>query len=167
MIVEVWNDRPTEVAYLLNPAFTGVLMRLAVDGYKRESSRPMSFAMAFFVLPFSLHQRTGERLPAKATTNVEQWIQDNRDILVTFQSRMRTLVPFTKEGIVFAGQRGIISFDTEGKLAAGSYNLRGFAPLKRENPSIAKIFDRATFVGRWLGLSGSPVTLYSMLGVTP
>ena len=43
----VWTERPTEVANLLNPAFTGAALRLAVAGYFGEAKAGMPFELAF------------------------------------------------------------------------------------------------------------------------
>ena len=166
-MMEPWQERPTEVAYLLNPAFTGAIMRLAVDGYFREASSGMPFPLAFLVLPIALHKGTTDRLPIKVTFHLQQWVQENRDILITFASRMRTLVPFTREGIIFAGQRKILAFGDDGTLRSGTEKLRGITNYPQSGVNIPEILKRATFMGRWLALSGSTTTLYSVLGVTP
>ena len=166
-MLDPWASRPAEVANLLNPAFTGVLLRQAVDGYVRESAAGMPFAIAFLVLPFSLHKGTSDRLPARVTTYVQQWVQDNRDVLVTFPSRMRTLLPYTREGIIFASQRQVLLIDGDGLLQPGAKKPYGVSNYLSSSPRIAESLKQATFMGRWLALSGTPTTLYSVLGVTP
>jgi hypothetical protein len=166
-MIEPWAMRPDEVAHLLNPAFTGVLLRRSVDAYVRESSSGMPFSLVFLVLPFALHRGTFDRLPAKATHRLPQWIQDNRDILVTFPRRMRTLVPYTREGLIFAAQRRILAFGTDGSVNPGPKKLRGLSTFLKSGFDIPAILMRAQFMGRWLALSGSPSTLFSVLGVTP
>lgn len=165
--MEPWANRPAEIAHLLNPAFTGAVLRLAVDGYRRESATGMPFSLAFLVLPFSLHKHTVERLPVKVTSHLQQWVQDNRDVLLNFQSRMRTLVPYTREGIIFAGQRQIVTFDENGLLLPGNKKLFKISAFSANGISVPETLKRATFMGRWLALSGSPTSLYSVLGVTP
>jgi ABC-3C biological conflict system middle component len=59
-----WNKRPAETANLLNPAFVGVLLRKAIDGYTAESEAGMPFELIFLVLPLSLHPPTAARLPS-------------------------------------------------------------------------------------------------------
>jgi hypothetical protein len=165
--MESWQERPAEVANLLNPAFAGAVLRLAVDGYSKESGEGMPFVLSFLVLPISLHKATSERLPSKITVYLPQWIQDNRDILITFPKRMRTLVPYTREGIVFASQRKILMFGDDGSLQAGVKKLRGIKSYSKTGLNVPMVMKRATFMGRWLAVSGSPTTLYSVLGVTP
>lgn len=165
--MEAWSERPNEIAYLLNPAFTGALLRLAVEGYQRETKTGMPFSLAFLILPFSLHRGTTERLPTKVTTFLQQWVQDNRDVLVAFPARMATLVPFTREGLLFASQRSVLQFTDDARIVAGTQNLRGRIKYFTSGLDVPGISKRALFTGRWLAVSGSPETLYAMLGVTP
>lgn len=163
----VWNDRPTEVANLLNPAFTGAALRLAVSGYCGEANAGMPFELAFLVFPFALHGSTRSRLPRAVSTLLHTWLQDNRDVVVQFPARTQSLVPFTKEAIVFACQRDVLAFDDEGAIRPGNTKLKKVAAYKTASDEIKDALNRAEFVGRWFAMSGSPVTILTLLGVRP
>ncbi len=62
-MMDRWEDRPTEVANLLNPAFTGALLRRSLEAYSTEIRSGMPFGLAFLVLPMSLHPGTARRFP--------------------------------------------------------------------------------------------------------
>ncbi len=162
-----WAERPTEVANLLNPAFTGAALRMAVSGYLREAKVGMPFELAFLVFPIALHEATRSRLPRAVSTLLHTWLQENRDVVVQFPERTRSLVPFTKEAIVFACQRGVLTIDDAGALHPGDTNLRTMAAYKTSNEEIKHAMNRAEFVGRWFALSGTPVTILTLLGVRP
>jgi hypothetical protein len=165
-----WAERPTEVANLLNPAFVGVLLRKAVDGYTAEAEMGLPFELAFLVVPLCLHPATVSRLPARAaSTPLHTWLQreENRDVLVSFGDRVSALVPFTREAIVFAGQRGVITFDDTGRLQAGDGPLRGISTYPNTSDDIKQAVRRAEFVGRWFALAGTTTTIFSLLGVRP
>jgi hypothetical protein len=162
-----WAERPTEVANLLNPAFTAAALRMAVSGYFREANVGMPFEIAFLVFPIALHEATRNRLPRSVSTLLHTWLQENRDVVIEFPERTRSLVPFTKEAIVFACQRGVLTIDDEGALHAGDAPLKKLASYKAVSDEIKEIFNRAEFVGRWFALSGTPVTILTLLGVRP
>ena len=162
-----WAERPTEVANLLNPAFTGATLRMAVSGYFREANVGMPFELAFLVFPIALHEATRRRLPRAVSTLLHTWLQENRDVVVEFPERTRSLVPFTKEAIVFACQRGVLTFDDDGALHAGDAKLKKVAFYKTVSVEIKETLNRAEFVGRWFALSGTPVTILTLLGVRP
>lgn len=162
-----WAERPAEVANLLNPAFTGAILGLAVSGYCRKANAGMPFELAFLLLPIALHEATRNRLPRAVSTLLHTWLQENRDVVVQFHERTRSLVPFTKEAIVFACQRGVLRVDDEGALHAGKEQLFKVASYKAVSDKIKATLNRAEFLGRWLALSGTPVTILTLLGVRP
>ncbi len=169
-MMSAWGERPTEVANLLNPAFIGVLLRKAVEGYAEEAENGLPFELAFLVIPLCLHPDTVIRLPARAaSTPLHTWLlrEENRDVLVSFGDRVSALVPFTREALVFAGQRGVIVFDESGRVRAGDASLRGITTYPNTSDDIKQAVRRAEFVGRWLALAGTTATIYSLLGVRP
>jgi hypothetical protein len=163
----VWEERPTEVANLLNPAFTGAALRMAVSGYCGEASAGMPFELAFLVFPFALHESTRSRLPRAVSTLLHTWLQENRDVVVQFPERTRSLVPFTKEAILFTYQRDVLTVDDYGALHPGDAKLKKLASYKSASNEVKEALGRAEFVGRWFALSGSPVTILTLLGVRP
>ncbi len=169
-MMSAWGERPTEVANLLNPAFVGVLLRKAVEGYVEEADNGLPFELAFLILPLCLHPETVSRLPARAaSTPLHTWLlrEENRDVLVSFGKRVSALVPFTREALVFAGQRGVIVFDDAGRLRAGDAPLRGITTYPNTSDDIKQAVRRAEFVGRWFALAGTTATIFSLLGVRP
>jgi hypothetical protein len=162
-----WNERPTELANLLNPAFTGAVLRLAVAGYVKEAQAGMPFELAFLVFPFCLHWATRGRLPRAVSTLMHTWLQENRDVLVQFPERSRSLVPFTKEAILFTCQREVLTVDEAGLLQPGDAPLRGITSYKTASEEVKEATNRAEFIGRWFALSGTPVTIFTLLGVRP
>ena len=169
-----WTERPTEVANLLNPAFVGALLRTAVEGYIGEGGSGMPFEVAFLVMPFCLHFGTASRLPARAaSTPLHAWVQaeENRDVLVSFADRVSALVPFTREALVFAANRDVITIDSAGTLQTGSAvwpKLTSYSNSYRNSgEEIKEAIRLAEFVGRWFALAGTKETLFTILGVRP
>jgi hypothetical protein len=165
-----WPERPTEVANHLNPAFLGALLRKAVDGYAEKSDSGLPFELAFLVLPLCLHPDTVRRLPARAaSTPLHTWLQQGeiRDVLVTFGGRAEALVPFTREAIIFAAQRGVIVVDDAGRLRVGRRALSGITTYPNVSEDIKRAVNGAVLIGRWFALAGTTATIYSLLGVRP
>jgi hypothetical protein len=129
----------------------------------------MPFALAFIVPVLTLHPRTLERLPNRITTSFHGWLQDevNRDIVVELDHRVSSLMPAIKEAILFASQRGVLGFDDNGLLVAGSRRISGKTAFQRSSDEIAATLKAARFVGRWLSAAGSVATIYTLLGLRP
>lgn len=167
-MMETWSERPRDLASLLNPAFTGILLRSAVDGYVREAGVGLPYPLAFLVLPLSVHRQTAERLPRGISTMFQSWLQENREVLVGFPDRAKSLLPFTREAIIFAGQRGALSITDDGSLVPGEKKLKGISPYKtKSHDEVKEAVRKSEFVGRWFALAGPPPTVYSLLGVRP
>jgi hypothetical protein len=72
-MMSAWNDRPTEIANLLNPAFCALLLAQAVRGYQEETKVGLPYALAFLVLPLVLHKPTMTRSAAELQLEFSHW----------------------------------------------------------------------------------------------
>lgn len=163
-----WDFRPQDVAALLNPAFDGLLLHRAATGYHQESGTGMPFPIMFLVLPIILHEPTRNRLPAKVTTHLATWLQDERDAVLGFGDRTADLVPYTQEAILFLTSHGLLDFDRKERCVVGKSKFkRGVGNLTASSVELQACHEAALAVGRWLALSGNPTTLYSLLGIRP
>ena len=160
----VWRTRPREIAALFNPAFCALLLRDSVSGFHKESGTPMPYALAFIVLPLTLHKRTREQFPHSIATRIPMWLQDEQSVRIGLADRVASLVPYTREAMVFALSEPLV-------LLEGS----SFKPSRRRQqrpdwPKTSEPFScrtAATFLGRWMANSGEPGTIFSLLGIRP
>lgn len=53
-----WEQRPLEIAYLLNPAFCGEIVRQCIPSYTSEARVGSTYTLTFLVLPIVLHSET-------------------------------------------------------------------------------------------------------------
>lgn len=163
-----WNSRPQDVAALLNPAFDGLLLHRAVSGYCQEAGAGAPYPIMFLFLPFILHEPTRQRLPAKVTTHLATWLQEERDAVLGFADRATDLVPYTQEAILFLTSHGLLDFDNSERCVLGKAKFKnGLGNLTSASAEVQACHKAALAVGRWLALSGNPTTLYSLLGIRP
>jgi len=162
-----WDERPQDLANLLNPAYMGILLFRAVVGFTKEAEHGMPYPLLFLVPPFLLHQPTQTRLPKSVVTTLPTWLQDHKDVIVEFGKRSSTLVPYTREAIQFLLQHRIIGLDAEGKVTKGEVAPKGVTKYQQTSESIQQSYRRSEFVGKWFARSGSPTTVFALLGVTP
>ena len=165
-MLETWNERPQEIAHLLNPAFLGVLIRRAVGGYESASSRGMPFTLTPFILPLVLHGGTRKMMPTIATT-FPTWLQEHRELLIEFPTRVAELVPYTREALIFALQRNALTIDSQGSFREGKAKMKGKSRYPDKSAEISECWRRSEFVGRWLAEAGPVATVYGLLGVSP
>lgn len=162
-----WNTRPTELAYLFNPAFCGWVLREAVEGFSSVAPGGMPLPLAFLVLPVVLHRPTRELVPAAVTTKLHVWLQEHPELRVAFAGRVAELAPFTREALLFLGARDQIRVSDDGTIAVTGKLGRGKATLTEHSTEIKESLAKAKFVGRWFASAGEPKTVFQNWGVCP
>jgi len=166
--MQLWSNRVIEEATLFNPAFCGLLIAQTSDDYAKKARHAMSFPLAFLSLPIVLHRATRQALPGSTVTSLLPWIQDHREQLVDFATRVERLREVTREAILFATQHEFLAVDAEGRLSSGS--KRKTATEKRTGLFTAEArecVDRAGFLGRWFAAAGTTPTIFAAWGIAP
>jgi hypothetical protein len=163
--VKSWEERPIEVAHLLNPAFCGEVLRCSIQKYNEFAPQTFPYSLSFLVLPIVLHRQTRESISLAKREQLHTWMQEHQDVRIGFAERARRLVPFTKEALTFLLQVGkIIVDDTSGLKLARRASRR--LDSEGENEAL-DCFRKAEIVGRWFARAGNPANIYTMLGVKP
>ena len=65
-----WDERSTEEANLLNPAFLTVLSYQCIKGYNETAGKNAPYVLPFLVTSLILHKRTRESLPRGISTSL-------------------------------------------------------------------------------------------------
>jgi Family of unknown function (DUF6521) len=165
--MKTWAERPTELAYLLNPAFCGWLLREAVQGYTSVKPAGMPLPLAFLILPVVLHQATQSQVPAAVTTKLHVWLQGHPEVRINFADRTKELTPFTREGLLFLVSRGQIQVDDDGAVTVVGRLGPDKTGLLDNSEEMKESLSRAKFVGRWFATAGEPATVFQNWGVCP
>ena len=160
-----WQERPTELAHLFNPAFCGALLVRAVNAYALEASRGMPFSIGFLVLPIILHEPTRETLPASKSTSLLRWVQRQPEVRIGFADRLRSLVPYTREALIFSMSQRVLSVE-HGRLEVRK-KMGAMTRLGRKSEEAKQCASKATLVGKMLALAGEPATIFATWGVRP
>lgn len=168
--MNAWQERTHEERNLLNPAFCSTLLWHAAKGASENSNSlraSLSFNEAFLILPLVLHQATRESLPVRVSSSFPVWISASPLIVASLPKRAKSLVPYTKEAIAFGGSGGI--FRIEGQeiriLPDHASNIR--ATMRRTSAEVQQCMKKAEFLGKWFAHTGSPETIFTLLGVRP
>ncbi|MCL6572883.1 MAG: DUF6521 family protein [Bacillus sp. (in: Bacteria)] len=160
-----WQERPKEIAFLLNPAFCGELICICIKSYHKTISYTFPYILSFLVLPIVLHRRTRESIPRKARLHMHAWLQENQYVKIGFADRARLLAPITKETLAFLLKAEAIKLDEQGGIVIRNYKCRNNSDIDDEE--ILDCFHKAQIIGRWLARSGSLTTIFAMWGVKP
>jgi hypothetical protein len=164
--VKIWAERSPEIAALFNPAFCGVLLYSAINGFSGSKRHGMQYELSFLILPFVLHGPTRESMPKTIATPFHTWVNGTSILRIGLAERVRAATPLTRESIMFMMSRQCISLQGE-RLFVGPKKP------KLSSKKIAKVDDvrhavqAATTLGRLLAGAGTPATIYASVGIAP
>lgn len=168
-MMESWDERPSDVAHLLNPAFCGEIIRSCIEGYSAESENGMPFINSFLILPMILSEPIRNSLPKTTRKTMAAWLEENPELRITFAARARDLVPFTKESLSFLLQNDMIHFGMRDSLLLNRPVTKAQLEARKSisNGEVADCYKKAFLVGRLLSKVNSSTTLFTMWGVSP
>lgn len=162
-----WTNRSHEERALLNPSFFSLLFWHAATGHMVEGGAGLPFGTSFLVLPLVLHRETRESLPKMVTTSLPVWLDDNPLVRARLAERARTLVPYSREALLFGGTRGFLTISEDRVSAEQGWKRKISAELRRSSDEVRSCAKRADFLGRWFARAGSPATVMALMGVRP
>jgi hypothetical protein len=162
-----WEDRPQEVAHLLNPAFCGQVIYECAVSYAAQSERGMPYALAFLVLPIVLHPGTQQTMNSR-TRHFLVWVNSNQHIKVGLAERARSLIPYSREAMTFLYQMHIVA------ISAADASLSIVGQLRQRHRRVLQAGDdtraclgKSAVLGKWFARVNSPATIYASLGLMP
>ncbi|AWI08895.1 three component ABC system middle component [Ereboglobus luteus] len=162
--MKTWSQRPREIRNLFNPAFCGLVLARAIEGFTAEGKRSMPFSLTLLILPLSLHQRTRGILKDANRSYLTSILQEHPEIRVDLAQRVYGLFPYTMEAFAYLATYGVIEADNDGgitvregrvkKVISGSQETKDCQTVARAlGGKFARINDRAT--------------IYTTLGIRP
>jgi hypothetical protein len=158
-----WTERSPDVAALLNPAFCGILIQQAVDGFCSQRPEGMPFELAALVLALMLHRESKEKLPSSIRTPFLSWVATNPAVQIGLSARVRASASIFRESLMFMMLRGLIAVEANGLLVLRAAKT----PVARLDDEIRRHAQVAALVGRLLARTGSSATVYAALGIAP
>lgn len=159
-----WDQRPFEIRNLFNPAFCGLVLFRAMEGYEEEDLGGMPFSLALLVLPLCLHKDSREVIAARSRSYLMKITEKNPQVLVGFADRATAMLPYAFEGFGMLMERGCISVTNDGRLHTVPVKVQKLATGTDETKSCQRV---ARFVGKEFARIGDRVTVYTNFGVRP
>lgn len=162
-----WSDGTLEERMLLNPAFCANLLWHFAAAGSETGRRQMTFVESFLVLPIVLHRSTRESLPRSTRTSLSVWLDENPLWKASVAARAKTLVPFTKDALLFAGIHQFIRLQNDTVFADLTWRRRVNAALRLSTSEAQVCAKKANFVGSWFSGAGNATTVMALIGVRP
>ncbi len=164
-MIPKWTDRPVTVANLLNPAFCGEILRVMIQAYEKETKKTMPFEIAFLVLPLVLHKKSRDTLPKTISKNFYEWLEENTMTKISLVSKIKDLLPYTREAILFLIYHNAIKISDNGELEFVKYRKSSLNYIN--DSEVQEIYKKSQMLGKWLSKAGSTKTIYASIGIKP
>ena len=161
-----WDQRPFEIRNLFNPAFCGLVLFRALQGYEEDDAHGMPYSLSLLVLPLCLHKQSREALAAGSRGYLLGDAEKNPQIQVGCAERATAMLPYAFEGFGLLLERGCIAIGDDGRIqtipktARKTIDTNGTA----ETISCQRV---ARFVGKEFARIADRVTVYTTFGVRP
>jgi hypothetical protein len=159
-----WDERPFEVRNLFNPAFCGLVLFRALQGYEEEDPNGMPFSLSLLVLPLCLQKSSRQVIADNSRAYLLKTVEKNPQLLVGFPERVRDLMPFALEAFGLLMERGCFTVSDGGRLKTVPNRVRKSLSGTSESVSCQRV---ARTVGKEFARIADRVTVYTTFGVRP
>jgi hypothetical protein len=150
---------------LYNPAFTGLLVTRAVQGYEREYGPGCHVVLAVLAPVMSLVPQVRTVLPATTAATAVNWIERESAARIHLAQAAPVLGPIVRNGLMLGLQASVLAM-ADGQIVRST----GRIPTRMSGASTAEVpeIQKASyFLGRWLPRAGDVATVLTLLGVRP
>lgn len=159
-----WDRRPIEIRNLFNPAFCGLILFRALQGYEEEDTRGMPFSLSLLVLPLCLHKDSREVIAGSSRSYLLKTAEKNQQIMVGFSDRAAQMLPYALEGFGLLMERGCLIVAEDGRIQTVPDKVRKTIKGTDETVSCQRV---ARIVGREFARIADRVTVYTTFGIRP
>ena len=159
-----WDQRPFEVRNLFNPAFCGLVLFRALQGYEEENLDGMPFSMALLVLPLCLQKNARQVLTENSRRYLLKTVEMNPQLLVSFANRTSDMLPFALEAFGVLMERGCFIVSQDGRIKTLPNQVRKSVTGTDESVSCQRV---ARIVGKEFARIADRATVYTSFGIRP
>ncbi|MEQ9507042.1 MAG: DUF6521 family protein [Hyphomonas sp.] len=162
-----WTQRTQEEAFHFNPAYMGALLYEFVKSYSAANQAPSKYVLPFCAMPLALYPDCRRLLPNSVRTGLYSWLERTPEALVGYADRARYLVPYLKEGLLYAAARQAIQIE-DGMLKCGTKKASfSESHLNTVTTDLRDTVRSVRMTGKWFAAAGSEQTILTSLGVRP
>lgn len=159
-----WDQRPFEVRNLFNPAFCGLILFRAMQGYEEENVDGMPFSLLLLVLPLCLHNDSREVIARNSRSYLLRTVEKNPSLLVGFADRTSDLMPFVFEALGLLMEHGCFALSESGRMKTVPDKVRKSVTGTIESVSCQRV---ARIIGKEFARIADRVTVYTTFGIRP
>ncbi len=157
-----WDQRPFEIKNLFNPAFCGLVLFRALQGYEEENPDGMPFSLTLLILPLCLHKDSREVFKKNSRRYLLKTVENNPQLLVGFADRACKLLPFAFEAFGLLMERGCFAISQDGRFKTVQTSVRKSVHGTDEFMSCQQV---ARIIGKQFACIADRLTVYTTFGI--
>jgi len=159
-----WDKRPFEIRNLFNPAFCGLILFRALQGYEEENPDGLPFSLSLLVLPLCLQKDSRKVIADSPRSYLLKTVEKNPQLLIGFADRASDLMPFALEAFGLLMERECFVVSQDGRMKTVSGRVRKSVTGTDESVSCQRV---ARIIGKEFARIADRVTIYTTFGVRP
>ena len=159
-----WDQRPFEIRNLFNPAFCGLILFRALQGYEEENPDGLPFSLSLLVLPLCLQKDSRKVIADSPRSYLLKTVEKNPQLLIGFADRASDLMPFALEAFGLLMERECFVVSQDGRMKTVSGRVRKSVTGTDESVSCQRV---ARIIGKEFARIADRVTIYTTFGVRP
>lgn len=159
-----WDQRPFEIRTLFNPAFCGLVLFRALEGYEKEDGRGMPFSISLLILPLCLHKGSRDVIGSNSRSYLLKTAEKNQQIMVGFPDRVTQMLPYAFEGFGLLMERGCIAVREDGRIQTVPDKVRKTLNGTAETIACQRV---GRILGKEFARIADRATIYATFGIRP
>lgn len=155
-----------EARRLLNPSFVANVIAACAEGFMHEGEDVLPILYCYLVPPFILHEPTRRKVPRMITSKLSEWVKDHAEETSVFPQHVAEFQHIVGRSILLGSHTSLLTV-CDGKSIEPSedFSYEKMATKFKASADMTDIFKKSYFLGRWLSVSGTVPTIFSILGV--
>ncbi len=164
--MKTWLERPRDVGYLYNPAFTSRVLYACLKSYSENGEGSMPYSIAFLILPVCLTKGTRDGLLSNRVLSLQSWLARNPEMRIQFAESVSSMRDFTRTSLLWLTNSNLVL------LTDGSLKLSDGGPPRRpsgmrDHDDVDAAVKAATVLGRLFAKAGTATEIFARFGITP
>lgn len=152
---------------LYNPAYCGFLLYSLIRSHEENSGRGIHCGLIYLMLPLILTKEILISLPRSSQSSFVAWVTENEGMLIDFPLRAESFFYISQTAQNFLIESKLISISKDGYVNIIKKDLPKFPSLFNKSLYMKAQLTASKLLGKWISVSPSVETVYSVLGMRP
>lgn len=166
-MIDLDSQLTKEEFNLYNPAYCGFLLYSLIRTHENSSGRGIHCGLIYLALPLIFTKEILLSLPKTSRSSFVAWVTENEGVLINFHQRAESFFYITQAAQNFLVKNELIYISDGGLLCIMNKSMPITPSLFGKSVYMKSQLTSANLLGKWISVSPSAETIYSVLGMRP